>query len=167
MPKNIDLPDRPAQQDLKTTTKWLFEYELKKAAKESGMQLKDLPDVTPLSRDRIARLFWGNSKHGIEKALYKPSELTFFSALMDWGRPASSLNRMFNHVFVTTGKPKTEYEKDLEARLDKLITYMRGQIPRMIHEEAVKLQELIATIEVKGDEHDYPDVEFAGEAVKP
>lgn len=166
MPKPIILPDQPENTNLKSITGWLFEYELKRAVREMGRELKDLPFLTPFNRDRLARIFYGNEKHGIKKAQYKPEELAYFSRLMDWGRPASSLNRFFNYVFIATGKPKTEYEVDLEGRLGRLVTYMRGQIPRMIHEDAVKLQELLASIEITDNGHNYPEVDFVIESTK-
>lgn len=166
MPKSIILPEPPDDKSSASITRFLFEYELKRAVKEMGREIKDLPYLTPFSRDRIARILWGNEKHGIKKASYKPEELAYFSRFMDWGRNDPSLNRFFNHVFVATGKPKTEYEVELETKVDVLINYMKSMLPRMTYEEGVKMKEFLDSLETKQPVHDYPKIDFAMEAVK-
>lgn len=131
-----------------------------------GREVKDIPFLSPFGKDRINRIFYGNPKHGIKKSPYKPDELTYFSRMMDWGRNDTSLNRFFNYVFVATGKPKTEYEVELEIKIDTMINYMRSMLPRMAYEEGVKMNEFLASLEVREPVHQYPDVDIVIEGVK-
>ena len=156
MPKPLILPDPPAHFSIKNLLTWRVQFEVKRLLIQAGEELRWLNESHTPKVFAWWKTLMYSTNAGRRAKVPDLEELRMFYQ-MKWP-VAKTRFRTFNYVWLITGKAKTDYELELERRLDEACKYMNLLKSEMQYGKALELEGFLRKIRPPVEPFRYPDI---------